>query len=303
MRIGLTGATGFIGRKVCKLAAEAGHEVIAYSRHPISPPIPGVTETFQQPIGSPWALPETPLDALIHLAGENLLGIWNAAKKQRIRDSRVLFTRNMVDHLAKWKTPPAALISASGIGYYGSRGDEELTEQSTPGSGFLAELCIDWEAAAEALHTLCGSRVATLRTGVVLGTDGGAFALQRTIFKLGIGGPLGSGKQWMSWIHADDEAALILRAATDSTVTGPINLCAPNPVTNAEYTRSLAKALHRPAFIPAPAFAMRLLMREMADEMLLCSQRGICGMAEKMGYRFAYPTLESALAQLVTPSH
>lgn len=302
MRIGLTGATGFIGRKVCKLAAEAGHEVIAYSRHPISPPIPGVTETFQQPIGSPWALPETPLDALIHLAGENLLGIWNAAKKQRIRDSRVLYTRNMVDHLAKWKTPPAALISASGIGYYGSRGDEELTEQSTPGSGFLAELCIDWEAAAEALITLCGSRVATLRTGVVLGTDGGAFALQRTIFKLGIGGPLGSGKQWMSWIHADDEAALILRAATDSTVTGPINLCTPNPVTNAEYTRSLAKALHRPAFIPAPAFAMRLLMREMADEMLLCSQRGICGVATRIGYSFRFPTLASALAQLTPPS-
>jgi len=302
MRIGITGATGFIGRKVCRLAAEAGHEVIAYSRHPIAEPIPGVAETFQQPLGTPWALPETPLDALIHLAGENLLGFWNADKKRRIRDSRVLFTRQMVDHLATWKTPPAALISASGIGYYGSRGDEELTEQSTPGSGFLAEVCIDWEAAAMGLQERCGSRVALLRTGVVLGHDGGAFQLQRLIFKLGLGGPIGSGKQWMSWIHADDEAALILRIATDPSVSGPVNLCAPTPVTNAQYTQALGRALHRPAFIPAPAFAMRLIMRDMADEMLLCSQRGICGAAEKMGYRFAHPTLESALSQLVRPS-
>lgn len=297
MRIGITGATGFIGTHVTQLATQAGHEVIAYSRRAR----PG-SGSLVQPGEAPWRLPEPdrPLDALIHLAGESVFGVWTRAKRQRIRDSRVAFTQEMVQHLATWNHPPAALLVASGVGYYGDRGDEALTETCPPGIGFLAEVCIGWEAAARLAEERLGARVVCFRTGLVLGREAGAFPLMRRAFSFGLGGRFGHGRQWMPWIHIADEAGLILWAAEHSNVTGPLNLAAPNPVTNAEFTRSLAAALHRPAFLHAPAFALKAGLGEMAREMLLSGQRALPAAAQAGGYTFQYPDFAHTIAQLLT---
>ncbi len=296
MRIGITGAAGFIGTHVSSLARQRGHEVVCYSRRAR----PGA-DTLIQPVDAPWALPEpdAPLDALIHLAGESVFGLWTAAKRARIRDSRVAFTENLVAHLATWKSPPRALLVASGTGYYGDRGDEPLTETSAPGSGFLAEVCLGWEAAARRAESAFDARVVSLRTGLVLGADGGALSLMRRAFRLGAGGRLGSGAQWMPWIHIADEAGLILWAAENTAITGPLNLTAPNPVTNAAFTRALAAALRRPAFCHAPAFILKAVLGGMAREMLLSGQRALPAAAENAGYRFQYSDLAPALTQLL----
>lgn len=299
MRIGLTGATGFIGTAVAELALGSGHEVVAYTRHAGSF-VPCSTETLYQPTEAPHLLPETRLDALVHLSGESLMGLWTRAKRERMRHSRIDLTRALVAHLQTWKpgNRPRVLLCASGIGFYGSQGDEELDETSAPGSGFLASLCVGWEQAARTAEPL-GMRVVPLRTGMVLGREGGALPLMRRVFLLGGGGRLGSGRQWMSWIHLQDAASLILWALENEAVKAPLNLCAPQPVTNAEFTRLLARHLRRPALMPVPAFALRMLLRDMADEMLLCSQRAIPRVAMNLGYRFAHPGLDSALAALV----
>lgn len=292
MRIGITGATGFIGRHLSAYATGRGHQVIAYSRRPGS----GLT----QPKQAPHALPETPLDALVHLSGESLMGLWTQNKRDRIWKSRVDFTESLVAHLATWKAEnrPKVLVCASGAGFYGSSGAEPMDESSPQGAGFLADVCAGWEAAAHRAEAL-GMRVITSRTGMVLGRDGGAFPLLRRVFASGLGGRLGSGQQWMSWIHIDDAVQILLQAITTETVNGPLNLCAPEAVTNAEFTQKLAAALHRPAFFHAPAFALKLLLRGMADEMLLGGQRVIPRVASEMGYAFAYPDLPSAFAALV----
>ncbi len=296
MRIGITGATGFIGRHVARLARERGHEVIAYSRRSSA-----AAGALSQPAGQPWALPEPegPLDALVHLAGESVFGLWTAAKRARIRDSRVNFTERMVAHLAGWRQPPRALLVASGSGYYGDRGDEPLNEDSTSGGGFLAEVCRGWETAARGAQSAFGARVVHLRTGLVLGADGGALPLMRRAFALGLGGRMGSGRQWMPWIHLADETGLILFAAENDALSGPLNLTAPHPVTNAEFTRALAAALHRPAFMHAPAFAIRTLLGGMGREMLLSGQRALPAAAAAAGYRFQCPELAPVLAQLL----
>ena len=300
MRIGITGATGFLGRHVIRQAQGCGHELIAYSRNQLGLPVLLAKETLTQPKSAPHELPETKLDALVHLAGESLMGLWTAKKRERIWQSRVEFTQGLMKHLGTWKAEnrPRVLVCASGAGFYGDRGDEVLDESSPFGAGFLAELCVEWEKAAKEAEQL-GMRVVLLRTGMVLGPDGGAFPLLKRVFGFGLGGRLGNGRQWMPWIHVEDAARLILRAVDHDDLRGPINLTAPQGVTNAEFTATLANALHRPAFFHAPAFAMRLLLRGMADEMLLGSQRVNPRIATDSGYTFAHPTLQGALQVLL----
>ncbi len=294
MRIGITGATGFIGRHLIRLAQGTGHEVVAYTRNQHGLPVLLATETHAQPRSAPHQLPETKLDALVHLAGESLMGLWTKSKRERIWKSRVDFTEALVAHLSTWKAAnrPSVLICASGAGFYGDRGDEVLNETSTAGTGSLAELCVAWEKAAQ---QALGMRVVHLRTGMVLGADGGALPMLKKIFRFGIGGRLGSGRQWMPWISITDAAQLILLALQDARVRGPLNLCAPQSVTNAEFTRTLAATLHRPAFCHAPAFALKLLLPGMAQEMLLSSQRVNPSAATNLGYTFTHPALTTAL--------
>ena len=299
MRIGITGATGFIGGHLTADAVQGGHEVVAFSRR-AKAVVRGAEQTLAAPKEAPHELPETRLDALVHLSGESLMGLWTKEKRDRIWKSRVDFTEALVAHLGTWKAEnrPKVLVCASGAGFYGNSGADPVDESSPCGVGFLAEVCEGWERAARGAEAL-GIRVVLLRTGMVLGADGGAFPLLRKVFGFGLGGRLGSGRQGMAWIHIDDAAGLILRAIETEEVQGPVNLCAPEAVTNAEFTRSLAAVLKRPAFFHAPAFALRLLLRGMADEMLLGGQRVIPRVATEMGYVFRHPTLAGALAALV----
>jgi uncharacterized protein (TIGR01777 family) len=296
MRIGITGATGMIGQALGQLAERENHEVVAYSRRTAKSGTGKQTwiSTAEHP------LPETKLDALVHLAGENLLGLWTKSKRESIWNSRVELTQKIVAQLKTWapENRPRVLLSASGVGYYGDRGDSVLDESSSRGTGFLADLCEQWEAAASEAASL-GIRIVHLRTGVVLSRGGGAFPLMRRAFACGVGGRFGSGKQWMSWIHEQDQVGLILWAIQNESVTGPLNLCAPGVVTNADFTRQLAAKLRRPAFMHVPALALRLLMPGMGQEMLLASQRAVPNSALRSGYSFAHPTLESALAALI----
>lgn len=299
MRIGITGATGFIGGHLGLLARCAGHEVVAYTRSAGSS-LPVASETLQQPPHAAHALPETRLDALVHLSGESLMGLWTHEKRDRIWKSRVDFTEGLVTHLGTWREEnrPKIFVCASGAGFYGQAPEAPVDEQSPRGGGFLADVCAGWEKAALKTEQL-GCRVILLRTAMVLGRDGGAFPLLRRVFGLGLGGKLGSGEQWMPWIHVDDATQILLKAIETESVSGPVNLCAPEAVTNAEFTRKLAAALKRPAFFHAPAVALRLLLRGMAEEMLLGSQRVIPGVATGMGYTFSHPTLDRALQALV----
>ena len=297
MRIGITGATGFIGSHLALLANSQGHQIVAYSRGKKTASV--ADETLEQPKHAPHALPETKLDALVHLAGESLMGLWTPEKRDRIWKSRVDFTQSMVAHLGTWKEEnrPKVLVCASGAGFYGNS-DAPVDESSPRGDGFLADVCAGWEKAAHRAEAF-GARVVTSRTGMVLGRDGGAFPLLRRVFACGLGGKLGSGQQWMSWIHINDAVQILLKTITTETVRGPVNLCAPDAVTNAEFTQKLAAVLHRPAFFHVPAFALKLLLRAMADEMLLGGQRAIPRVATEMGYRFEHPDISSALSSLV----
>jgi uncharacterized protein (TIGR01777 family) len=275
VRIAITGASGFIGRALSARLTAAGHSIL-----PIR-----LREHAEVP----------PADAVIHLAGEPVAQRWTATAKRRIRESRVEGTLRLVESMARLSPPPATLVSASAVGIYGSRGDETLTEESAPGADFLAGVCVDWERAAGEAAAL-GVRVVTPRIGMVLG-HGGALARMLLAFKLGLGGRLGSGRQWMSWIHINDLAALIEFALGKPVLRGPVNATAPNPVTNAEFTRVLAYLLHRPAFLPVPAFALKLAFGEMAS-VLLASQRVLPQAAQAAGFRFEHPQLGPALATL-----
>lgn len=299
MRIGITGATGFIGSHLAARAQRCGHEVIAYTRRE-GVSVSCAAETLRQPSHTSHALPETKLDVLVHLSGESLIGLWTHAKRERIWSSRVEFTQALVAHLITWRTEnrPMILISASGAGFYGHHLTEPADESSPRGAGFLADVCAGWEAAALQAKAL-GMRVALLRTGMVLGKAGGALPLLRRIFGLGLGGRLGAGNQWMPWIHEDDLAGLILKVIAMDAIQGPVNGCAPESVTNAEFTRQLAAVLRCPAFCHVPSLALRLLLRGMAEEMLLGGRRVIPRVAAEMGYTFTHPTLDSALRALL----
>jgi uncharacterized protein (TIGR01777 family) len=235
-------------------------------------------------------------DAIIHLAGEPVGQRWTAEVKHRIRESRIAGTHRLVEALAALSRRPATLVCANAVGYYGSRGDELLDESSPPGTGFLPEVCLGWEREARAAETL-GIRVVVIRIGVVLDPRGGALARMLPPFRLGMGGPLGSGRQWMPWIHLGDLAELFLFAA-EQPVRGALNGVAPFPVTNREFTKSLGRALRRPAVFPVPVFALKMLFGEMA-EVLLASQRVLPRCAEAVGFRFRFPQLNAALADLI----
>jgi uncharacterized protein (TIGR01777 family) len=276
MDVALTGASGFLGRALTARLETAGHRVL--------------------PVKLREAVSAPPADAVVHLAGETISQRWTRAAKQRIRESRIDGTRRLVAALAQLPRPPRALIAASAIGIYGARGDEILTETSAPGTGFLAEVCEEWERAAREAEAL-GTRVVSLRFGFVLGR-GGALARMLPAFRLCAGGRLGSGRQWMSWIHLEDALGLIEFALAADGVSGPLNATAPEPVSNADFTHRLAAALHRPAIMPVPAFALKLLFGEMAG-LLLASQRVEPRAALDAGFRFRYPELAGALANVL----
>jgi hypothetical protein len=241
------------------------------------------------------------VEAVFHLAGEPIAeGRWTAARKERLRESRVRGTRNLVAAMESLGERPRVLVSASAVGFYGDRGDEVLDESAPPGSDFLAALCRDWEAEAGRARAL-GIRVVTPRTGIVLDRTGGALARMLTPFKLGLGGRLGSGRQWMPWIHLDDLVGLLLHAAAKDEVRGAMNAVGPAPVTNREFTRTLGSVLKRPAIFPVPNFALRLAFGEMAS-VLLGSQRVAPRVAEKTGYQFRYTSLEKALIDAALPA-
>ncbi len=249
-----------------------------------------------------WSVPHgqlspTPLEnlhAVVHLAGEPIVGKWTRAKKQSIRDSRVRGTRLLAATLAGLQKKPGVLISASAIGYYGDRGDAIMDESSTIGAGFLPEVSRDWEAATLPAAR-AGIRVVHPRLGVVIAEKGGALKQMLPAFRLGLGGPLGNGAHWMSWISLDDTVGAILHLINNKSVSGPVNLVSPQPVTNKVFTRNLAAQLRRPAFLPAPRFAVRMAFGELADEALFASQRVVPGVLEQSGYTFTHQTLEAAL--------
>lgn len=289
MIIAITGGTGFIGNALVEALKARGDQVrlLSRSRGPY---------LWDPLAGPPPAAALDGADAVIHLAGETVSQYWTAAAKRRIRESRVTGTRNLVEGLRRMSAPPRVLISASAVGFYGDRGDEPLDESSAPGTGFLPEVSQAWEAEANAASKL-GIRVVTKRTGVVLHPGGGALAKMLPPFKLGLGGPLGSGRQWMPWIHLDDQIALTLFALDTPCLAGPVNAVAPNPATNAEFVRAMGRALRRPAFMPAPAFALKLALGEMS-QIVLSSQRVAPRALEQAGYEFRYSRLAEALAAL-----
>ena len=237
------------------------------------------------------------VDVIFHLAGESVAeGRWTSAQKARIRESRVVGTQNLVAGIARAEPRPRVLVSASAVGYYGDRGEEELTEASAPGDDFLADVCVEWERAARVAEQH-GVRVVLARTGIVLG-QGGALAKMLTPFKLGAGGPLGNGRQWMPWIHVADLARLYLHAADTTSIQGPMNAVGPHPVRNSEFTKALGRALHRPAFMPAPYLGLRLVFGEFA-KVLFASQRVIPQVAIDTGFHFEYPQIAAALAEIL----
>jgi uncharacterized protein len=297
VNITISGASGLIGRRLLKLLAKDGHSLTALSRHAGTNLPPGVRlSVWDAAQGEPAADGLRDADAVIHLAGAPVAQRWNAQVKQEIRESRVAGTGNLVQALAKLPRKPQVLVCSSATGYYGSRGDEMLSESSAPGADFLAEVCVDWEKEAQAAEAL-GIRVVRIRTGIVLDARGGALQRMLPPFKTGAGGRLGSGKQWMSWIHLDDLAGLF-QFALVNPVSGPFNGVAPNPVTNAEFTKALAAAVHRPALFPVPGLALKLLFGEMAG-VLLASQRVAPKAAQSAGFAFRFPQLAGALADVL----
>lgn len=297
MRALITGATGFIGQRLLQRIDEP----VVLSRNPdqVRRQLAGVEAYAWDPMsGPPPAEAFQGVEAVFHLAGEPVAeGRWTAEKKRRIMDSRKIGTANLVQGLERLSLRPAVLVSASAVGYYGDRGEETLDERAAPGDDFLAAVCIEWERAAQQATAL-GIRVVNPRIGIVLGVGGGALAKMLLPFKLGLGGRLSSGNQWMPWIHLDDLAALFLHAATHSELSGPMNAVAPNPVTNCEFTRTLAAILHRPAMLPAPGPLLKLAVGEFA-EVLLTSERVVPRVAEHSGFHFRYPELAAALRAIL----
>lgn len=286
MRLGITGASGFIGRRAAQLAAARGWDVVTFSRQP--------REAFARRFAPGDPADVDGLDAVLHLAGEPVFGLWTTEKRRRIMDSRVLGTRSIVEGFARASRPPRVLVSGSAIGFYGNTGDREVDENSPCGTGFLADVCRAWEAEAAEVRD---ARVVFLRTGFVLGRHGGAMRLIFPVFRSCLGGKLGSGRQWMSCIHVDDVAGMALWAIQNETFSGPLNAVMPQPLTNAEFTREVACAVRRPAILPAPSFLMRLILGGMAS-MLLDSSRVRPAVAEQNDYPYAFPDVRAALADV-----
>ncbi|MEK6696365.1 MAG: TIGR01777 family oxidoreductase [Candidatus Deferrimicrobiota bacterium] len=297
MRVVVSGSTGLVGSEVVASLSAAGHEAVRLVRRV---PAPGEKAVRWDPEkGEVDAAGLEGLDAVVHLAGENIAsGRWNTARKAAIRDSRVNGTRLLCNALAGLARPPKTLVCASAIGYYGDRGADVLTEESPPGAGFLPEVCMEWEAAAEAAMRK-GVRVVALRIGVVLSPKGGALSRMLPLFRAGLGGVIGNGRQYVSWVALDDLVGIVLHALQSGELRGPVNAVAPAPVTNRDFTETLGKVLSRPSLLPVPAFALRLAMGEMADALLLASARVVPRRLEETGYRFRFPELGGALRHLL----
>ena len=296
MNILLSGASGLIGAALKPRLIAAGHRVIELRRQAAG--LPQSQAIWQWETGHVDLSRCGRLDAVIHLAGESIAQRWTPAAKVRIRDSRVLGTRWLSESLAHLPLLPKVLVCASATGFYGNRGDEVLDEESAPGTGFLADTCREWEAAAApALHS--GIRVVHLRLGIVLTPKGGALVSMLPAFRLGLGGPFGDGKQFWSWIALEDVLQVILRSLTSENLAGPVNAVAPQAVTNREFARSLGTALSRPCFLKLPAFAVKLLLGEMGEELLLSSARVRPRKLEQSGFVFTHPELAPALLWLL----
>lgn len=297
MKVVIAGGTGFLGRPLAEALAADGRDVVVLTRAAAARGADRRTRFVTWAPGEEGGSWTSEIEgaAVVNLAGDPIgARRWSAAQKQRILDSRVQATRALAHAIRSAARPPLAFISGSAVGYYGPLGDEIVREGHVAGSDFLARVCEQWES--EAIRGAGGvTRVACIRTGLALETDGGALPRMLTPFKLGAGGPLGSGRQYWPWIHRADWIALVRWAIDTPAASGPINATAPAPVTNAEFTRALGRALHRPAFMPAPAFALRIALGEMADALLLSGQRAIPAKAEQLGFRFTYSKLEDAL--------
>lgn len=294
-RVLITGASGTLGTALGKALSSRGYEIVRATRGHAA----GSNQIQWDP-----AQPLSPgsvsgLSAVVHLAGEAIAGRWNEQKKKKILESRVLGTMHLAQAVAASSQPPAVFISASGVGYYGDRGAEPLHEESAWGqSGFLPLVCREWEAATQPA-AVPGVRAVQVRTGIVLSPSGGALQAMLPAFRLGVAGNMGHGRQWWSWIHVDDWVGAVQHILEDTSLQGPVNLVAPNPVTNAEFTRILGSVLSRPTILPMPAFAARLVFGNMADELLLASQRVEPAKLLATGFRFQYPQLKPALEQLL----
>ncbi len=297
MKVLVTGASGFIGSSLVPFLAGEGHFVVRLVR---TAPAPGHSEVSWDPARGTIDLDALEgLDAAIHLAGASIAASpWTPEVKRRIRESRVGGTRLLCESFARLDRPPGTLVCASAVGYYGDGGHAVLREDSPPGTGFLAQVCREWEAASEAAERK-GIRVVRLRIGMVLSPKGGALAQMLPIFRAGLGGRVGSGNQYVSWIALDDLAGAVDHALRTGSVEGPVNAVAPNPVTNRELAKTLGRVLGRPSALPAPAFAVRLVLGEMADELLLASSRVEPDRLLLSGYKFRYPELEGALRHLL----
>ncbi|MGH7918071.1 MAG: TIGR01777 family oxidoreductase, partial [Candidatus Binataceae bacterium] len=305
MRIFLTGGTGLVGRRLTRRLLERGDQAViltrryGHARQLFGPAVQLIEGDPMRP--GEWMDAVGDCVAVVHLAGENVFARrWNADFKKLLHDSRILSTQHIVEALRRKPMradgQPKALVNASAIGFYGPRGDEELTEDSSPGSGFLAKLCLDWEQAARSAES-AGVRVAMVRIGVVLDKEGGALAKLLTPFKLGVGGPIGDGRQWMSWIHHADLTGLFLLALDNAGARGALNGTAPNPVTNRDFGKTLGRVLHRPSLVRTPRLALRVMVGEAAT-LIVTGQRVLPKRSLALGYSFLYPTLEAALGEI-----
>ena len=304
LRIVIAGGSGFLGSALAEVYAEEGHDVRVLTRslapgrsqHDSGTGVPGVTRVGWAPDGAAAdvAALVSGADAVVNLAGESIAGgRWTAARKRAIAGSRLAATRTLAAAIEAAPSPPAVFVSGSGIGYYGAHGDEPLTEATPPGDDFLARLCVEWEDAAKPAARR-GVRIVLLRTGLVLEKSGGTLAKMITPFRWFAGGPLGSGRQYMSWIHRLDWIEMVRWIVQSPSVDGPVNATSPHPVTNAAFAKALGRALHRPAVLPAPAFALRLALGELADALLI-GQRAIPARARQRGFHFRYPEIDLAL--------
>jgi uncharacterized protein len=305
VKILISGSSGLVGSAVVDNLSHQGHDLIRLVRpgtdarhHPVSE-LPQVVWDPQSGLLDSRA---EGADAIIHLAGASIAGHrWTDAWKRELRDSRVAATNRLIASLQRLHRPPQIFIAASAIGFYGSRGDEELTESSPAGTGLLAQITVDWETES-ARAAQSGARVVILRFGVILARQWGALPQMALPFRLGVGGRIGSGRQWVSWITLNDVVGIIRFALETNLVSGPANAVSPNPIQNAAFSSTLAHVLHRPAIFPAPPFALRLALGEMADSLLLASQRVYPSKLQRLGYRFLYPDLQPALTAVLRPS-
>jgi uncharacterized protein (TIGR01777 family) len=304
MRIVIAGGTGFLGSPLAEVYAEEGHDVRVLtrglapgeSRHDPGTGVPGVTRVGWRPDGQsgPWSLALDGADAVVNLAGESIADKrWTRERKAQLRDSRIVPTRSLAAAMQSIAAPPRVFISGSATGYYGVSGAEPKTETDPPGTDFLARLCVDWEAEGRRAES-AATRVVLLRTGVVLERTGGALPKMLTPFRWFVGGPVGSGRQYMSWIHRIDWIELVRWVVETPAASGPLNATAPSAVTNRQFARALGRALHRPSLLPVPGVALKLLLGEMAEPLLLTGQRVVPARAQALGFHFRYPEIDRA---------